>query len=279
MKFTKMEATGNDFVLVEAHEERDWPRLAVAMCHRHLGVGGDGLILVTPSQHADVGMRMLNPDGSEAEACGNGLRCLAVYAVTHGLASGDELTVETMAGTRRAHVTREGGAVTGARVGMGVPGFGAWQIPMLVSDDIDITIGFPLAVAGQELSVSCLSMGNPHAVHFTPGPVEEFPLSQVGPEVEDHPLFLNRTNFEVATIASRKEIQARVWERGAGETLSCGSGACAIAVAARCLGLAESPVDVVLPGGTLTIEWAGAGEVVLQGAAGLVFRGEWPGDG
>ncbi len=270
MKFAKMQATGNDFILIEAGKrERNWPSLAKAMCHRHFGVGADGLILVLPSKAADIAMRFFNPDGSEAEACGNGLRCLARYAIDRGYPK--ELAVETSAGVRRARA--QGGLI---QVGMGAPRFKPEEIPMLAGKQLDIIIDYPIAVQGRKLFLTCLSMGNPHAVCFLDKPVASFPLLRIGPKVEKHLIFPNRVNFEVANILSRKEVRARVWERGAGETLSCGTGACAIAVAARLHNFVDSPVDVTLPGGTLTVDWDGAGEVMLSGPAELVFWGEWP---
>ena len=269
MKFAKMQATGNDFILIEATEEHDWPRLAASMCNRHFGVGADGLILVLPSREADIAMRMFNPDGSEAEACGNGLRCLARYAIDRGY--GKELTVETLGGVRKVQPR---GRLT--QVDMGTPRLKAGDIPMLIDRQVDIIVDYPIAVAGERLPLTCLSMGNPHAVCFLDEPVAGFPLSKLGPMVENHPAFPNRVNFEVANVLGRKKVEARVWERGVGETLSCGSGACAVGVAARLHNSVDSRVDVVLPGGTLTIDWDGVGTVMLSGPAELVFCGEWP---
>lgn len=270
MKFAKMQATGNDFILIEAgEEERDWPSLAISMCNRHFGVGGDGLILVLPSKAADIAMRVFNPDGSEAEACGNGLRCLARYAIDRGYAK--ELAVETLEGIRK--VRARGRLI---QVDMGMPRFKAEEIPILAELQVDIIIDYPLAVGGQKLLLTCLSMGNPHAVCFSDEPVANFALWDIGPIVENHPIFPNRVNFEVANVLSRKKVEARVWERGVGETLSCGTGACAIAVAARLHDRVGSQVDIILPGGTLTVDWDGVGEVTLSGPAELVFWGEWP---
>jgi diaminopimelate epimerase len=272
MKFAKMQATGNDFVLIEAGEmERDWPELARAMCHRHFGVGSDGLILILPSKVAELGMRMFNPDGSEAEACGNGLRCVARYALEKGLAgAGREFRVETLDGVRKVKAVEKG-----IQVDMGVPRFKPEEIPMQVEEQLDIIMDYPVAVAGEKLLLTCLSMGNPHAVLFVPGEVTEFLLATVGPQVENHPIFPNRVNFEIADVLGRNKVRARVWERGAGETLSCGSGACAVAIAARLHGQVDSHVDIILPGGTLAVDWDGIGEVMLSGPAELVFWGEW----
>jgi len=273
MKFAKMQATGNDFILVDARDvERDWPRLAKAMCQRHFGVGADGLLLFLPSKSADLCMRMFNPDGSEAEACANGLRCLARYALEMGKADvGRELTVETMAGMRKVRLL-----AGGSEVDIGVPRFKAEEIPMLVEGEVGIILDYPVTVQGEKLLLTCLSLGNPHAVCFPQEPVANFPLFELGPIVENQPIFPNRVNFEVANVLGRKKVEARVWERGVGETLSCGTGACAVAVAAQLHGQVDSHVDIILPGGTLTVDWDGVGEVMLSGPAELVFWGEWP---
>ena len=277
MKFVKMHGTGNDFVLLETRgEERDWPRLAQAMCDRHFGVGADGLILVLPSARADVRMRMFNPDGSEAEMCGNGLRCVVKYAVEGGLARprAGRIDVETAAGVLAAQTFGDERTVERVRVSMGAPRFAPADIPVLVEADPPI-VGLPLEVAGHTLRLTCLSMGNPHAVHFLDSPVAVFPLEEVGPQVERHPLFPQRVNFEVAQVLASDRMEARVWERGAGATLACGSGAAAVMVAAHLHGLVGERVDITLPGGTLAIEWDGRGEVYLSGPAERVFAGEW----
>jgi len=277
MQFVKMQGTGNDFVLLEAQgDERDWPRLAQAMCDRHFGVGADGLILVLPSARADVRMRMFNPDGSEAEMCGNGLRCIVKYAVEGGLARPRDgrIDVETPAGVLAARTFGDGRMVERVRVSMGVPRFAPAEIPVLVEAEPPI-VDLPLEVAGHELRLTCLSMGNPHAVHFLDGPVAAFPLEEVGPLVERHALFPQRVNFEVAQVLAGDRIEARVWERGAGPTLACGSGACATVVAARLQSRVGERVDITLPGGTLVVEWDGREEVCLTGPAEGVFAGEW----
>lgn len=277
MKFTKMQATGNDFIVIDAPGiRREWSSLARAMCHRQLGVGADGLILVQLSKRADFRMRMFNPDGTEAEVCGNGLRCFGKYVLERGLVAGRELTVETLSGIKRLEARVKGGRVWRVRVNMGLPRFQPEEIPVrgeLVSVPI---VDYPLSLGGVRLFLNLVSMGNPHAVCFLKESVAEFPLAEVGPKVENHPLFPQRTNFEVATIMDRGHIAARVWERGAGETLSCGSGACAIAVAAHLHGYTDTEVDITLPGGILTLGWDGQGDVYLSGPAAEVFEGEWP---
>lgn len=284
MNFVKLQATGNDFVLIDVREpqsndarglERDWSAVARDMCHRHFGVGADGLLLVLPSETANVRLRMFNPDGSEAEACGNGLRCFAKYAVESGLVGSAEFMVETLAGTRAVRTQAE----KGVQVAMGIPTFDPAAIPVVVErrDKQDLTpvVDYPITVGDSELRISCVSMGNPHAVCFLSEPITDFPLAEVGPRLEHHHMFPNRVNFEVANVISQNEIRARVWERGAGETLSCGSGACAIAVVSRLKELSNNPVEITLPGGTLTVDWNGVGEVLLSGPAEVVFYGVW----
>jgi diaminopimelate epimerase len=284
MKFTKVQGSGNDFVLLEAGEpRRDWSRLAVAMCDRHFGIGADGLLLVLSSNKADFKMRMFDPDGSEAEACGNGLRCLVKYVLEKGLFSknASQMQVETMAGIRKVKLEGAGGKTAAIEVSMGEPKFTAGDIPLVIEPggelvDIKKMLGYPLTIENTNLLLNLVSMGNPHAVYFWQRPVSEFPLSRLGPKVENLPVFPNRVNFEVAHVVSRQKIEARVWERGAGETLACGSGACAIAVAAHLHGHIDNKVDIKLPGGVLGVEWDGAGEVYLSGPAEIVFIGEWP---
>ncbi|MDI6856705.1 MAG: diaminopimelate epimerase [Dehalococcoidia bacterium] len=307
MKFAKMQGAGNDFVLVEAKgDERHWPHLALRMCDRHFGIGADGLVLVLPSAEADVGMRIFNADGSEAEMCGNAVRCLAKYAVERGLVRPKEgkLSVGTVAGILPVQVMGEGGKVERARVGMGAPRFRPEEVPTLIDAQpplVNAPVEIDLGAAGSEAPLSmerlldiargpasaersdrliipltCLSMGNPHAVYFLPGPVAGYPLAEMGPRVERHPLFPSRTNFTVASVIDRGRMEARVWERGVGITLACGSGTCAAMVAARLQGLVDDVVDITLPGGTLRAEWDGAGQVFLSGPAAMVFEGEWP---
>jgi len=283
MNFTKVQGAGNDFVLVEASEVvLEWPQLAVAMCDRHYGIGADGLLVLLPSSQADFRMRMFNPDGSEAEACGNGLRCLVGYIVDREL-TGDRaggISIETMAGIRQVRIFRSKGRLVKIQVGMGRPQFAAEDIPVAIEPEgeelVDIKLlSYPISVGNRELFLHPVSMGNPHAVYFWQHPVSEFPLSRLGPEVERHKMFPDRTNFEVAHVVSRQQIEARVWERGAGETLACGSGACAVAVAARLLDYVDNKVEIKLPGGILEVEWDKVGEVLLSGPADIVFSGEW----
>jgi diaminopimelate epimerase len=277
LPFTKMHGAGNDFIVIAPDgEERDWPALARRMCDRHFGVGADGILLVLPSDVADLRMRIVNADGSEAEMCGNGARCVAKYAVERGLVPSERFRLETGAGVVAVEAVRDaGGAVTSARVSMGRPRFFPSDIPVSIEAEPPLR-NVSLTVDGQTVAVTILSMGNPHAVHFWARPVPAYPLAQVGPRMEHHPAFPNRTNFEIARVLDRGRIEARVWERGVGETLACGSGACAVAVAARILHLVDDLVEVALPGGTLTVEWDGAGDVLLSGPVEEVFAGTWP---
>jgi diaminopimelate epimerase len=274
MRFTKLEATGNDFVLIEADRmRRDWAKLSQAMCDRRFGVGSDGLILLLKSKAADFRMRMFNPDGSEAEVCGNGLRCFARYVVSAGLADARRsTTIETSAGIKTA-VPQDRGARF--QVDMGQPRFRPEDLPVAVTAKRVPILDHPVSVAGQKLALTFVSMGNPHAVCFVKD-VGDFRLCDIGPRVENHELFPRRVNFEIVHVVSRGEISARVWERGAGETLSCGTGACAIAVASHLHDYVDSPVDIKLPGGTLSVKWDRKGSVYLTGPAELVFTGDWP---
>ena len=285
MNFSKLQATGNDFILVDARTmEGEWSKLARAMCDRHLGVGADGLILVQDSTSADLKMRIFNSDGSEAEVSGNGLRCFARYAIEKGLigkissrAEQDNrsLTIETLPGVRKVKAYMSGNKVKRVEVNMGLPQFQPEHIPVKGKVDIIPILDYPLLINGKKLALALLSMGNPHAVSFSSRPIADFPLAELGPKVERHPMFSQRTNFEVARVLSRVKIEARVWERGVGETLACGSGACAIAVAAQLLDYVEPQVDIILKGGTLTISWDRVEGVLLTGPVEEVFTGEW----
>jgi len=283
MKFTKMHGAGNDFVVVETSDaRRDWSAAAIALCDRHFGVGSDGLLLVMSSDVADVRMRMFDPDGSEAEACGNGIRCVAKYAFEEKLTSAsiDQLSIETAAGVRQIRLIKEGNKLVKIQAGMGKPMFSASDIPVKIGNNekivyINTMIRYPAKVGGKELLLNFVSMGNPHAVYFTPEPVAEFPLSEIGPKVENLDMFPKRANFEVARVLNRGEIEVRVWERGAGETLACGSGACAVTVAAILYEYIDDNVKIKLPGGVLRVGWDGDGEVLLSGPAEKVFTGEW----
>ena len=280
-----MQSGGNDYVVVETNDmDFDWSQAAIAMCDRHFGIGADSLLLLVPSDRADVKMRIFDADGSEAEACGNGIRCLARYAYEKGIvsAAADQMMVETIAGIREVKLQKRGNELIGIQANMGEPRFVAEDIPVALKHDDDSVVdiksmlGYPVTVGSIDLFLNFVSMGNPHAVYFYEHPVADFPLSRIGPEVEHLGIFPNRVNFEVARVLSRKRIEARVWERGVGETLACGSGACAITVAARLYGYSDNKVAIKLPGGMLGVDWDGVGEVLLSGPTETVFTGEWP---
>ena len=279
MRFTKMHGAGNDYVYIDARkQDRDWPALSVAMSDRHLGVGSDGLILALPSEKADLRMRMFNADGSEGEMCGNGIRCLVRFAFDNGIVPAElsPVQVETIAGVLDVTpLGDEGEGMTGARVRMGEPRLVPAEIPVAL-EGMDVVIDEPLKVAGHLFRMTCVSMGNPHAVVFMDEPVDEFPLTEIGPQVEHHPLFPARVNFEIVNVLDGgKVLKTRVWERGSGITMACGTGACAVQVAARLNGLAGDRATIALPGGDLTVEWSGEGEVVMEGPVASVFEGEW----
>ena len=287
MNFTKMQGTGNDFILVETSDmQRDWSPVAITMCDRHFGVGADGLLLLLPSDSADFRMRIFNADGSEAEACGNGLRCLAKYVLERGLISpgAHQVLVETPSGMRKFELHKISSQVANIQVGMGTPKFEARDVPVMIEPgeenlflSVKSMLNHSVSIGGRALALNLISIGNPHAVYFCRHPVSDFPLSRLGPKVEQHKIFPNGVNFEVARVVSRRQVEARVWEKGVGETLACGSGACAIAIAAQLHGYIDNKVDIKLPGGVLQVEWDGTGEVFLSGSAEIVFTGEWPG--
>ncbi len=287
MNFTKLQGAGNDFILVETSDmQRHWSQVAVAICDRHFGVGADGLLLLLPSDIADFRMRVFNADGSEAKVCGNGLRCLARYILQKGLIclESHQILVETLSGMRKVELHKISTKVANIQVSMGEPKFEAKDIPVVIEPggkivDIKSMISYSITMEDRELLLNLVSMGNPHAVYFCHHPVSDFPLSQLGPELEKHKIFPDGVNFEVARVISRQQIEARVWEKGVGETLACGSGACAITVAAQLYGYIDDKVNIKRPGGILVVEWDGVGEVFLSGPAEIVFTGEWSDEG
>jgi diaminopimelate epimerase len=268
MRFEKMHGLGNDFLVVDDREQQpvDWPSLAQRVCERHTGVGADGVLLIQSSDIADLRMRLFNADGSEAEMCGNGIRCVAEYVAVHGI-SGDRVVWETGAG---AMVTERLGddLVT---VDMGPPRFAPEEIPF-DAEGLDEVIDQPLDVAGRTLRITAVSMGNPHCVVVVDD-VAAFPLAEIGPLVERHPRFPQRTNFEIVQVLSRTRVRQRTFERGVGETNACGTGASAVGVAMQRLGLCDSPVTVELRGGPLHIAWAPGTTVRMTGPAQRVYTG------
>lgn len=276
MKFTKMHGAGNDYVYIDCFANpvpKNLSQLAIAVSDRHKGIGSDGLILIRPSDVADARMQMLNADGSESEMCGNGVRCVAKYVYDHGIARKERLKIETGRGVLDLSLHVSGGKVDQVRVNMGAPILKSEQIPTKLAGNPPVMV--PLEVAGREYRVTCVSMGNPHCVTFVDEITDELVL-RVGPQIEKHAAFPNRVNAEFIMVVSPRELVMRVWERGTGETLACGTGACAAAVAAVLAGLAERKVLMHLPGGDLTLEWAESGEVYMTGPAAEVFSGEWP---
>jgi diaminopimelate epimerase len=276
MKFAKMHGAGNDYVYVNCFNEtlpEDLPALARKVSDRHTGIGGDGLILIGPSDTADAKMRMFNADGSESEMCGNGIRCVAKYVYDHGIAKKEELRIETGRGILTLQMFAQDGVVEQVRVNMGEPILAADQIPTTLPGTPPINA--PLDVGDNTLEVTCVSMGNPHCITFVDEVNDDW-VHGIGPQIEVHPAFPNRINAEFIQIVSRTEMTMRVWERGSGETQACGTGACAAAVAAVLNGLTERTVLCHLPGGDLTLEWADSGEVYMTGPATEVFNGEWP---
>lgn len=278
MRVTKMHGLGNDYIYHRPApgEERDWPSLSRRVSDRHFGLGADGLILALPSDRADLRMRIFNADGSEAEMCGNGIRCLARYAVEEGMvpAHADEVRIETGAGVLAIRLLREGNRVRAARVDMNPPRFAPADLPALV-DGPGPVLALPLDVGGLSLQLTLVSMGNPHAVHFIDHDVDDFPLERIGPLVEHHPIFPKRTNFQVVQVLGRDHVKHRVWERGSGITLASGTSASAVCVAARLHGYTDDRIVDSLPGGDLVLEWDGQGSVFMTGPAARVYDGEW----
>jgi len=283
MEFTKMQGAGNDFVVIDAnHSRRDWSKLAAKMCDRHYGIGADGLLISLPSKVADFKMRIFNADGSESAVCGNGLRCLVEHYIDVNKVKNDsEVTVETSIGVRIARIHRENKLIV-IKVNMGEPRIGLNGTLIKAMNrgnilDIMSEINHVITINEQELLLSLVSIGNPHAIHFCNYPVADFPLAELGLKVEQHKLFPDETNFEVVRIINCKQVEARVWERGVGETLACGSGACAIFVAGHLLGWLDDNVEVNLPGGVLKVEWyiENNNSIYLSGPTETVFSGEW----
>ena len=273
MRFTKMHGAGNDYVYVNCFEERypeDATKLAIEISDRHFGVGGDGLVLICPSEVADARMRMFNADGSESEMCGNAIRCVAKYLYDHGIARQEALKIETGRGVLSLQCDVENSRVQRVRVNMGLPILKSADIPTTLPGDPPIRQ--KLTAAGREFEVTCVSMGNPHCVTFVDEINDDWVL-RVGPEVERHPAFPRRINAEFIQVISPSEFNMRVWERGSGETLACGTGACASAVAGVLNGLTNRKVTAHLRGGDLLLEWAESGEVYMTGPATEVFSG------
>ena len=277
MRFTKMQGAGNDYIYVDCFSiplPRDPAGLSRAVSDRHFGIGSDGLILICPSEIADARMRMFNADGSESEMCGNGIRCVAKYVHDHGIVRKPNLKIETGRGILSLDLELLGGKVRSVRVDMGQPILTGVLIPTTLPGDPPINV--PLAVADIKLMVTCVSMGNPHCVTYVDEPTDSLILG-IGPKVENLPAFPRRTNVEFVRVNSVADITMRVWERGSGETLACGTGACAVAVAGVLTGRTQRRITAHLPGGDLRLEWSEADDhVYMTGPAVEVFSGEWP---
>ena len=275
MEFTKMQGAGNDYIYVNAFKEqvKDPVQTAIRVSDRHFGIGADGLVLICPSEKADFFMDIYNADGSRAKMCGNAIRCVAKYVYDRGMTDKTEIAIETLSGVKTIRVFTENGRVTAARVNMGAPILAAREIP--TTFDGENVVSQELTIGETDVLVTCVSMGNPHCVLFVDD-VEALDLERLGPKFERHERFPDRINTEFVRTVSPTEFDMRVWERGSGETLACGTGACAAAVASILNGRAERDRDirVNLRGGQLVIRWHRNGDVYMTGPAEEVFSGE-----
>ena len=278
INFVKMHGLGNDFILIDClskplGDSSFLSYLAKKLCNRNFGIGADGLILISPSSNADLKMRIFNSDGSEAQMCGNGIRCFAKYAYKNKLVSKIMFTVETLAGTITPELTFKGKEISGIKVNMGTPKLRRKDIPM-IGEDIPTVVDETLKInPEQAFKITCVSMGNPHCIIFVDD-MQSIPTVEIGPKIENHPIFPEKTNVEFIQILNRKEINFRVWERGVGETLACGTGACAALVASVLNKKSERQAIIHLTGGDLDIEWMENGSVFMTGPAESVFKGE-----
>ncbi len=274
MKFTKMQGLGNDYVYVDCTREEliNPSEIARKVSDRHFGIGSDGLVLILPSQKADFRMRMFNSDGSESEMCGNAIRCVGKYVYDNSLTNKNIINIETLAGIKILTMTIENGQVTLVRVDMGEPILLPEAVP--VNSEKERFVAEPVTIDNREFKVTAVSMGNPHAVSYIDD-VASFPLSQIGPKIETNKLFPRKVNAEFVQIIDRTTLKMRVWERGAGETLACGTGACAVLVSSVLNNLSERSATVKLLGGDLFIEWSETdNHVYMTGPAVKVFDGE-----
>ena len=276
MRFTKMHGAGNDYVYINCFDQAapaDPAELARRMAHRHFGIGGDGIILIRPSERADARMQMFNADGSEAEMCGNGIRCVAKFVYDHGIAKKSPLKIETGAGVLTLEVETDGRVVQRVRVDMGEPILEPARIPAKFAQTP--VVNAALEVAGRTVPVTCVSMGNPHCIVYVEKATDEWVLG-IGPQIENHPAFPARVNVEFIEVLSPKEVRQRTWERGSGETWACGTGASAVCVAGVLTGRTERRIINHLLGGDLELEWNAAdNRVYMTGPATEVFNGVW----
>lgn len=276
MKFTKVHGLGNDFILVEAFDGLPTAspgELARQICHRHWGVGADGLVFLRPSQVADLRMQIFNADGSEAEMCGNALRGVARYAYERGYYRWDQAVIETKAGLRQVSLHLEDGRVKLVTADMGRPALEPERVPMRTERNPPLLV--PLKVGERTYRVTGVSMGNPHAVVFVPD-LTRVDLATEGSSLQHHPAFPEGANVEFVQVESPQRVRVLVWERGVGRTLACGTGACAVGVACVLNGLTDETLTVALPGGELEISWPNQGRIFMKGPAAIVFSGEWP---
>ena len=274
MKFTKMHGLGNDYIYINAFEEtvENPSELAKRLSDRHFGVGSDGLVLIAPSSVADFQMIMFNADGSQGEMCGNASRCVAKYVYDRGLTDKTVVTLETLGGIKVLHMTVEEGKVKSVRVDMGAPKLDCENVPCLLGSGV--VKKAKITALDREFEITPVNTGNPHGVIFIDEPVEEFDIYKYGPVLEAHPAFPKKANIEFVNVLSRDRLRMRVWERGSGVTLACGTGSCAVLVAANVCGLADRKAAVVLDGGELNNEWdETTGHVFMTGSATFVFDG------
>lgn len=274
MKFTKMHGCGNDYVYVDCTNEmiENPSEVSKYVSDRHFGIGSDGLILICSSETADFRMAMYNADGSEGAMCGNGIRCVAKYVYDKGLTDKKNISIETKSGIKELELTVEDGKVSLVKVNMGAPILKAKDIPVDV--DTEKCIDSDINVDGKDYKITCVSMGNPHAVTFIDEDVKTFPIEKIGPKFENHPMFPDRVNTEFVQVLNRHEVNMRVWERGSGETLACGTGTCATVVACVLNGLTDDEVTVHLLGGDLFIKYDRENDTVwMTGPAVIAFEG------
>ena len=275
MKFTKMQGAGNDYVYVNCFQEevKNPQEISKFVSDRHFGIGADGLILIQPSQQADFKMAMYNADGSQGEMCGNAIRCVAKYVYDHGMTDKTQISIDTLAGIKYLELTLEHGEVSQVRVNMGTPCLIAEKIPVVA--ETEQVVNVPIDVGGRTCHITAVSMGNPHCVLFLEEDVRTLDLSAIGPHFENHPRFPKRINTEFVNVIDEHTLRMRVCERGSGETLACGTGSCASAVAAMLNGKCDREVTVLLTGGKLNIAWEGSdAPVYMTGPAVKVFEGE-----
>lgn len=281
LNFTKMEGLGNDYVYVNCFKENveNPSELSKRVSDRHFGIGSDGLILIKPSQVADFTMEMYNADGSQSEMCGNGIRCVGKYVYDYGLTDKEEISVETLAGIKYLKFVIEKkdaedrGTVAMVTVNMGEPIFTPTEVPVAIDEDLDKVVDYPVTIDGTSYNITCVSMGNPHCITYVED-TDSFPLEEIGPKFESSSLFPRRVNAEFVQVVSRDYLKMRVWERGSGETLACGTGTCATVVASILNGLTDDEVTVRLLGGELIIKWDRETNLVyMTGPARVVFDG------